>query len=82
MKEKYYKDVNVVCPFYSREESDKSRKIHCEGYMDGTHLHIHFDTKELKKLHKKKYCKSITGYKSCPLYPAIAKKHKEGENER
>ena len=78
---KYYKDINVVCPFYSREESSETRKIHCDGYKEGTHIHLHFNTKELKKLHKNKYCKSITGYKSCPLYPAIMRKYKEGNSD-
>lgn len=77
---KHYIDKYVVCPFYSREESSVTRKIHCEGHMEGTHIHLCFDTKELKKIHKKKHCKNVVGYKKCPLYPVILKKHREGDD--
>ena len=76
-----YIDQYVVCPFYSREESCITRKIHCEGYKKGTHIHLCFDNKELKKLHKKKFCKDERGYQKCPLYPAIAKQHREDEDD-
>jgi hypothetical protein len=72
-----YIDKYITCPFYSREESSVTRKIHCEGYMEGTHFHICFDSKDLKKLHKKKFCKNDKDYLKCPLYLVIAKRYKE-----
>ena len=71
----FYVDQYVACPFYSREESSVSRKIHCEGYQDGTHIHMCFDSKDLKRQHKKEFCKNR--YQSCPIYPIIEKKYKE-----
>ena len=74
---KFYMDVTVICPFYAREDPNITRKIHCEGYREGTHIHLCFDSKELLKLHKKKFCKNETAYKKCPLYPAILRKYRE-----
>lgn len=76
----FYIDKYIECPFYSREESSVSRKIHCEGYKDGTHFHICFDSKELKKQHKKDFCKNENGYKKCPIYPVIKHKYVEGRD--
>jgi hypothetical protein len=73
---KSYIDRYIACPYYSREESNVARKIHCEGHTEGTHLHICFDRKELKKQHKKDYCKNENGFKKCPLYPIIEKKYR------
>lgn len=69
MKSTGYADPRVVCPFYKREESNKIRKIHCEGFCEGVHIHIYFDNKEVKKDHKKNMCKS--NYKECPIYKAV-----------
>ena len=74
MKSRYV-DPYVTCPFYSYEESSSFRKIHCAGYKDGIVIHIYFSDKTLKKLHKKKYCKS--NYKECPLYIANLKYSEE-----
>ena len=76
-----YIDQYVVCPFYSREESSITRKIHCEGFKKGTHIHLCFDNKDLKKAHKKKFCKDEKGYLKCPLYPVIIKQHREDGND-
>ena len=81
MKIKYYRDQSVACPFYSREESLVIRKIHCEGYAVGNHIHVCFDSKELIKAHKNKFCKKASGHKKCPLYQIIAKKYQEEKNE-
>lgn len=75
---KYYKDMYVVCPFYSREDTEIERKLHCEGYCAGNHIHMCFDNKELIKEHKKRYCKNVKGYHKCPIYPAIVRKYKGG----
>ena len=79
---KFYMDPYVVCPFYSREESSVTRKIHCKGYEKGVYFHICFGTKELKKLHHKNYCKNKSAYYKCPLYIGITKQHQEdGDND-
>ena len=78
---KVYKDPYIVCPFYSREESVRAVKIHCEGIKKGTHLHLCFDNKELKKQHKKAHCKNETDYKKCPLYSVISKQFREVGDE-
>ena len=75
---KTYTDKNIVCPFYTREEpSNVARKIHCEGYKKGNHIHMCFDTIELKKAHKNDFCKNSKGYTKCPLYPVILKRYEE-----
>jgi hypothetical protein len=74
---KTYIDQYVLCPFYSREESIVTRKIHCQGFKEGTHIHICFDKKDLKKAHKLKHCKDGIGYRKCPLYSVIAKQYQE-----
>lgn len=76
-----YIDKYIVCPFYSREEGSVTRKIHCEGFKEGTHLHICFDTKKLKKLHKKDFCKNENGFQKCPLYPVIDNKYEDGDSD-
>ena len=74
---KTYMDRYIACPYYTREESNVAKKIHCEGCTEGTHLHICFDRKDLKKLHKKNLCKNENGFMKCPLYSIIAKKYRE-----
>lgn len=71
-------DRLVVCPFYSQEEGTK---LHCEGFCTGTRILLHFDCKDRKKAHKKKYCKNINGYELCPLNPVIMKQYKAEEKE-
>ena len=73
-----YMDESVVCPFYAEGETVR---IRCEGYCKGTHLHISFDCKERLKLHKKKYCDRLDGYKSCPIYPVIMKQYESKEDD-
>ena len=82
MKSKGYIDPYVVCPFYKREEANKIRKIHCEGFCEGIHIHIYFDNKEHKKAHKKNMCKSKDGYKECPIYKAVEYHLREVEYEQ
>lgn len=71
---KKYMDKYVVCPFYSGEHGSK---IYCEGFSDSNSLQTSFKTKELLIDHKKRLCRCITRYKSCPLYPIINAKYKE-----
>jgi hypothetical protein len=71
-------DPNVICPFYILEEK---LKIRCEGYCKGTSIHIRFDSMDQKRGHKRKYCKDIKCYTSCPLYPVIMKQYEEDDGE-
>jgi hypothetical protein len=75
-----YTDSWVVCPFYAYEESNKARKIHCEGYRKGVHVHLYFKTKQLKKTHKQKFCKNSTTYQKCPLYQGNLRYHTEDDD--
>jgi hypothetical protein len=74
-----YVDHYVVCPLYSREESNLIRKIHCEGYKKGVYVQLYFRKSKLKLAHKSNYCKS--DYKKCPLYQAVLDYQKEKDNE-
>lgn len=66
-----YVDAFVVCPLYIREESNEIRKIHCEGYHKGVYMQMYFRKKEQKRVHKKKYCKSLEGHKECPVFKGV-----------
>lgn len=74
-----YVDQYVVCPLYSREESNLIRKIHCEGYKKGVYVQLYFRKSKLKSIHKTNYCKK--NYNKCPLYQAVLGYQKEKDNE-
>ena len=74
-----YVDNYVVCPLYSREESNEHRKIHCAGHKKGVYMQIYFRRKELKREHKNKFCKNINEYKKCPLYSGVIKCMEEND---
>lgn len=74
-----YTDPYIACPFYAYEESSQTRKLHCEGYRKGVHLHIYFASKELKKVHKMKFCKK--DYQNCPLYHTHSTNYQEEDDE-
>ena len=63
-----YNDKKVLCPFYILEDRFRLR---CEGYCEGTWIQLRFRDSDIKKEHKRKYCKDINGYKQCPLHPVI-----------
>ena len=75
-----YVDHYVRCPLYSKEETDKVRKIHCEGYKKGVYVQLYFRRKKTKLAHKTNYCKS--DYQKCPLYQSVISYQKEKENEQ
>lgn len=66
-----YKDRYVLCPLYKCETSNEHRKIHCEGYRTGVFVQLYFKNTSLKRIHKKRYCKNLQAYKTCPLYIAF-----------
>ena len=74
-----YVDRNVLCPLYSREESNEHRKIHCAGYKNGVYMQLYFRKTKLKFNHKKDFCKN--DYKKCPLYQSVISYQKEKDNE-
>ena len=69
-----FRDKYVKCPFYVCQDV---KKIHCDGFSDDSHLHVAFDTKELKEAHVEKHCNCVHGYLKCPLYAVIAKRFEE-----
>ena len=79
--ESRYVDPYVSCPFYVYDEASTARKIHCEGYTKGIHVHLYFKDKKLKKAHKAKFCKDPTGYQKCPICQGNFRHCKEEGNE-
>ena len=71
-----YKDKDVKCPFYITQDC---KKIHCEGFLNNSYLHIAFEIKMSKDVFMEKYCNSLPSYLKCPLYPVIAKRFEEEE---
>lgn len=70
-----YVSKYVVCPFYHKEDGVK---ILCEGFCEATtSLQSTFRCREDLRLHKKKYCEAMNGFKKCPLYPAINRQYEE-----
>ncbi len=74
-----YVDHYVLCPLYSREESNVIRKIHCEGYKKGIYVQLYFRKTKLKIAHKSTYCKN--DYQKCPLYQSVIGYKKESKDE-
>lgn len=61
-----YETLDVLCPFYVREER---HKVHCEGIEDGMGTYLTFENKEWKGLYKERYC--CNRYKTCRLYKML-----------
>lgn len=59
-----YEDWRVVCPFYRK---DTKRSILCESPIACTTLEIDFRDADRKKTYKNDFCRSMTGYKRCPV---------------
>lgn len=72
----HYCDKYVLCPFYKQ---DDGVRLLCEGIGKGNSIQVSFETKELLKAHKRKFCYCIAKHRQCPLYPAINKKYEEEE---
>ena len=69
-----FDETRAVCPFY---RSRKGRNISCEGIGFGFETTLKFDSGARIRKHIFMYCRSITGYPSCPLYKAINQKYQE-----
>ena len=74
-----YSDKYVACPFYSQESGSK---IRCEGFAEDNSLQTTFETKELLKAHKRRFCYCISKHREGPLYPIINQKYKENDDEQ
>ena len=74
----HYVSKYVVCPFYSQEDS--IRIYHIEGIYKGNRVHISFNCNDKLKLHKNRFCDSVSSYKECPIYKLLAEKYGGGEN--
>lgn len=73
-----YSDKYVACPFYSQENGSK---IRCEGFADNNSLQTTFETKELLKAHKRRFCYTLSRHRECPLYAIINKKYEENDTD-
>ena len=74
-----YMDESVVCPFYLEGDT---LKIRCEGYCQGTRLHVSFDCKERMKAHVRKFCNKMDGFELCPLFSVIMKQYESKEDDQ
>ena len=72
MSEGSYRKVNVVCPFYRRDEG---RKLTCEGLLNGTILSSTFRKEAKMVAHMDKDCCSMDYEKLCPIAAALMKKY-------
>lgn len=65
-----YGSVNVKCPFYLSEESNK---IFCEGLEKGSRTALEFRGKQFKENVKDRYCSG--DFEKCKLYYVIDSKY-------
>lgn len=59
---KHRMDVLVKCPYYKGEEK---QKIFCEGVLEGSAIHLAFDTNPNLREYKNRFCKGR--YNRCLL---------------
>ncbi len=72
MKRSEYKDIDVQCPFYKKEDA---RNIKCEGISnESIATTLEFQSKRGKEITKEKHCRA--DYKNCPLYQELDKKYR------
>ena len=69
-----FDETRTICPFY---HSRKGRNISCEGIGYCFEVTLKFNSSTRIRKHTFMYCRSITGYPSCPLYKAINQKYEE-----
>lgn len=67
-----FRDKYIKCPFFLTQVS---RKIHCEGFDKGNHIHVQFDNTELADAHREKFCSQIYAHRTCPIYQIAARKY-------
>lgn len=58
------------CPYYCCEDR---HEIFCEGLSDGMRTHVAFASPAERKLWMTQHCKSIQGYKDCPVMQMLEK---------
>ena len=69
----HYVSKEVVCPFYSQEDS--IRIYHIEGIYKGNRVHISFNSNEKMKRHRERYCSSLSGCQECAIYKLLEQKY-------
>ncbi len=67
-------DRDAQCPFFSAHTRDS---VFCESMIPDSHVKLHFDSVQKKKLHYEVFC--CCRYKNCELYEAIMKTYQEDE---
>ena len=67
---KHRQDVLVSCPYYKGEEK---QKIFCEGVLEGSAIHLAFDTNPNLKDHKNRFCKKC--WEQCLLADMLNRKY-------
>lgn len=76
MKKGEYESYLSACPFYKREEN---MRVCCCGWGEGVEeIAVRFRTVREAKAHKEAYCRSLSGYKKCPVYAMIEGEIEEG----
>ncbi len=70
-----YLDKYVKCPFFSKQEG---KKIYCEGFEDGIHIHLSFKDNSLLLRHRHYHCNSVSGCQTCPIYKVASEKYEKG----
>ena len=70
MKNYKYENPYARCPFY-KSETVKYASIHCEGVLEGTVLHLAFDSSEKMKAYRNKYCCDINNCHRCMIFDML-----------
>lgn len=68
---KHYESKSAMCPFYHSEEK---QKIHCEGILPYTTIHMAFMSQADLRKHKQKYCHCMD-YDKCPIADMLNRKY-------
>ncbi len=70
-------DYLVVCPYYVEDlPQPEYRRIVCEGIAGACQVRLIFDDKAAYKAHKITFCRSLSGYGSCPVCMMLENKYK------
>lgn len=63
---------DVRCPYYIKEDGSK---IHCEGYEEGTYIHLVFPSPSSRRDYQIDVC--CYDYNECPIADMLNKKWEE-----
>ena len=65
-------DVDVVCPFFRRVDSNR---IRCEGVEDSNTLNLVFGDIQQQEAYMYRFCCNINKYKRCLICDALNRKY-------